>query len=69
MEDFNSALCNEKHLNTDRRIQKVEEVIPRIFELLDKYKQRPTWIVTTIISLLSATTVGLLVAMSKVIGK
>ena len=69
MEDFNQALCTEKHNNTDRRIQKLEEVVPRIFDLLDKYKQRPTWIVTTIISLLSATTVGLIVAMSKVIAK
>ena len=59
---YNSDLCEEKHLNEDRRIAALENLIPRIFETLDKYKQRPTWIVTTVISILSAATIGLLVA-------
>jgi hypothetical protein len=65
MADFNKDLCDEKHANEDRRITALENVIPRIFETLDKYKQRPTWITTTVISLLTASTVGLLVAMVK----
>lgn len=65
MAEFNKALCEEKHSNEDRRITALENVIPRIFETLDKYKQRPTWITTTIISILTASTVGLLVALAK----
>ena len=61
-EQYNPELCKEKHANEDRRITALESVIPRIFETLDKYKQRPTWVTTTIISILSASTIGLLVA-------
>jgi len=69
MNDFNKDLCDEKHANEDRRISALENVIPRIFETLDKYKQRPTWVTTTIISILSASTIGLLVAIVGKIGE
>ena len=64
-EKFNIDLCKEKHANEDRRISALEALIPKIFETLDKYKQRPTWIQTTVISILSAAAVGLLVALEK----
>ncbi len=68
MEEFNSELCREKHLNEERRIAALENLIPKIFETLDKYKQRPSWPVVTIISFLSAATVGLLVAIVRIGG-
>ena len=68
MAEFNDELCKEKHTNEDRRITALENLIPRIFETLDKYKQRPTWLVATVISVLSGSTVGLLVAIVKIGG-
>jgi hypothetical protein len=56
-EDF-LRTCEEKH-NSDRsRLDKLENTVNRIYEILDKYKQRPSWIVADIIIFL-ATALGI----------
>lgn len=47
--------CEEKHLSDRGRIKKLEDTTARIFEILDKYKDRPSWIITVVITLLTST--------------
>lgn len=55
MADFEEFIrtCEEKHLADRGRIKKLEETTARIFEILDKYKDRPSWIITVVITLLT----------------
>lgn len=52
--------CDEKHISDRGRIERLEETTNRIFEVLDKYKERPTWIVLLIISGLGTTSGAML---------
>ena len=62
MTDFDDFLrtCNEKHDADRSRLDKLENTVQRIYEILDKYKTRPTWIVSCIITFL-ATALGVAV--------
>lgn len=46
--------CDEKHLSDRGRIERLEDTVRRIFEILDKYKTRPSWLVTCIITFLTS---------------
>lgn len=46
--------CDEKHISDRGRIEKLESAIPRIFEILEKYKTRPTWIQASLITFLAS---------------
>ena len=50
MAEIDIETCNEKHIADRERISKLEETVKRIFEILDKYKERPTWFVTFLIT-------------------
>jgi hypothetical protein len=50
-------ICDERHLADRERISKLENIIPKIFDMLDKYKLRPSWVVAGIITFL-ATALG-----------
>lgn len=56
MAEFNQLLCNERHIDTDRRLTVVEtsikENLVRIYDKLDSMGKRPTWAVAVIITLL-----------------
>jgi len=51
---FNSETCRIRHEFSDERIKRLEDTLPRIFDKLDKFSQRPSWIVLSIMSFLSA---------------
>lgn len=56
--------CDEKHSADRGRIEKLENTVVRIFEILDKYKQRPTWLVAGIITFLAS---GLAITLTELI--
>jgi hypothetical protein len=45
--------CDEKHTADRGRLDKLENTVQRIFEILDKYKERPTWMVASVLVFLS----------------
>lgn len=47
-------VCDEKHAADRARLDKLEAVIPKIFETLDKYKQRPSWLISGVITFLAS---------------
>lgn len=56
MTDFDEFMrtCDEKHLADRTRLDKLENMAARIFEILDRYKDRPTWIILGIITFLAS---------------
>lgn len=54
MPDIDEKFCNERHEAENRRITDLENTVKRIFELLDKYKDRPTWVIAGIITFLAS---------------
>ncbi len=65
MSEFDSKLCDEKHGNLDRRLTVVEESIKNNLERIYAKLDRPSWVVTVIISILSSACIGLAVAAVK----
>lgn len=52
MTDFDEfkRTCDEKHTSDRGRIEKLEETMARIFEILERIKDRPSWLVLMVIS-------------------
>ena len=69
MEEFNPDLCKERHDSMNQRMAKLErsweDNLQRIYDKIEEAMKRlPVW-VTVVISLLSATCTGLIVAIVK----
>jgi len=57
--------------NMEKRFDKLDGTLERVFNKLDELKEgwqkRPSWTATTLITILTATTVGLIVTLFRVI--
>ena len=57
--------------NMEKRFDKLDGTLERVFNKLDELKEgwqkRPSWTATTLITILTATTVGLIVALFRAI--
>ena len=57
--------------NMEKRFDKLDGTLERVFNKLDEVKEgwqkRPSWTATTLITILTATTVGLIVTLFRVI--
>lgn len=52
-DDYNAEACKVRHDNEEARMDKVESTLSKIFDKLDAFSQRPSWMVLTIISFLA----------------
>jgi len=64
MTDFTEFIrtCDEKHKADRQRLEKLENTANSIFSILDKYKSRPTWVVTSMLTFL-ATALGITITL------
>lgn len=53
-EEYNPETCRMRHEFEGERIKRLEETLPRIFEKLEKFGQRPSWIVAAVLSFLAS---------------
>lgn len=53
-EGYNAEACRLRHENDALRITKLEGTLSRIFDKLEAFSQRPSWLVLSIITFLAS---------------
>ena len=56
--------CDEKHISDRGRIKALEDTTKRIYEILDTFRGRPSWIIVGVITVLAT---GLGITMTELI--
>jgi len=59
-EHYNHEACKLRHESDERRIINLENILTKIFDKLDRFSQRPSWLTSGIITFL-ATALGIVV--------
>jgi hypothetical protein len=65
-QEFNPEMCKMHREYENERIKRLEETLPRIFQKLEQFSQRPSWITASIIVFLAS---GLAISVTVILGR